>query len=140
MLFITTLIIPVSLIIWGVGAAHEVHWFGLVWAINILSFTNTYGITLNVNYLIDSYKELSGDGIATVIFICNTISFVVNYGITPWLDNLGLQNTFVSAAMTGLAANAVFIAMLVFGKRLRARSRVAYWALVEEYLAKGMAH
>ena len=42
--------------------------------------------------------------------------------------------------MTGLAANAVFIAMLVFGKRLRARSRVAYWALVEEYLAKGMAH
>ncbi|CAK7236227.1 hypothetical protein SBRCBS47491_009566 [Sporothrix bragantina] len=137
---VTTIIIPVSLILWGVGAAHEVHWFGLVWAMGMLSFANTCGITLSVNYLIDSYKELSADGMATVIFIRNTMSFAIGYGITPWLDNLGLQNTFISASMIGLAASAVFIIMFFFGKRLRARSRVAYWALVEDNLAKGMAH
>ncbi|CAK7242265.1 MAG: hypothetical protein STHCBS139747_003751 [Sporothrix thermara] len=138
--FVTALIIPVSLVLWGVGAAHEVHWFGLVWAMGMLSFANTCGVTLSVNYLIDSYKELSADGMATVIFIRNTMSFAIGYGITPWLDHLGLQNTFVSAAMIGLAASAVFVVMLVFGKRLRARSRVAYWALVEDNLAKGIAH
>ncbi|KAL1894173.1 hypothetical protein Sste5346_005959 [Sporothrix stenoceras] len=137
---VTTIIIPVSLILWGVGAAHEVHWFGLVWAMGMLSFANTCGITLSVNYLIDSYKEMSADGMATVIIIRNTMSFAIGYGITPWLDNLGLQNTFISASMIGLAASAVFVIILVFGKRLRTRSRAAYWALVEDNLAKGMAH
>ncbi|CAK7221333.1 hypothetical protein SCUCBS95973_004458 [Sporothrix curviconia] len=137
---VPTIIIPVSLVLWGVGAAHGVHWFGLVWAMGMLSFANTCGITLSVNYLIDSYKEMSADGMATVIFIRNTMSFAIGYGITPWLDNLGLQNTFVSASMIGLAASAVFVGMLFFGKRLRARSRAAYWALVEDNLAKGMAH
>lgn len=137
---VTTIIIPVSLILWGVGAAHEVHWFGLIWAMGMLSFANTCGITLSVNYLIDSYKEMSAVGLATVIIIRNTMSFAIGYGITPWLDNLGLQNTFISASMIGLAASAVFVIMLVFGKRLRTRSRAAYWALVEDNLAKGMAH
>ncbi|CAK7202014.1 hypothetical protein SEUCBS139899_004732 [Sporothrix eucalyptigena] len=137
---VPTLIIPVSLILWGVGAAHNIHWFGLVWAMGMLSFANTCGITLSVNYLIDSYKEMSADGMTTVIIIRNTMSFAIGYGITPWLDALGTQNCFISASFIGLAASAVFVVMLVYGKRLRARSRSAYWALVADNLAKGMAH
>ena len=74
---VTTVIIPVSLIIWGVGASQAVHWFGLVWAMGMLSFANTCGITLSVNYLIDSYKEMSADGMTTVIIIRNTMSFAI---------------------------------------------------------------
>jgi MFS family permease len=79
-----TIVLPATLILWGVGAAHHVHWFGLMVAMFGTAFCNTCGITLSVTYLVDSYRDISGDGMATVIFVRNTMSFAVGYGITPW--------------------------------------------------------
>ncbi|GLI80511.1 hypothetical protein PoHVEF18_008866 [Penicillium ochrochloron] len=74
------ILVPGSLLLWGVGAAHEVHWFGLIVAMCMLAFTNTCGITLSVNYLVDSYRELSGVAMASVILVRNTMSFAIGYG------------------------------------------------------------
>jgi MFS family permease len=130
--FATCLImVPGSLILWGVGAAHQVHWFGLIFAMACLAYTSSLGVTLSVNYMIDSYHDISGDAIVAVILIRNTMSFAVNYGITPWLTNLGYQNCFVSAAFVGLAASSVFLIMITFGKTLRVRSSSKYWRIVD---------
>jgi MFS family permease len=130
--FATCLImVPGSLILWGVGAAHQVHWFGLIFAMACLAYTSSLGVTLSINYMIDSYHDISGDAIVAVILIRNTMSFAVNYGITPWLTNLGYQNCFVSAAFVGLAASSVFLIMITFGKRLRVRSSSRYWSIVD---------
>lgn len=72
--------VPGSLILWGVGAAHNIHWFGLVFAMGCLAFTSTLGITLSVNYMIDSYHDVSGDAIVAVILVRNTMSFAISYG------------------------------------------------------------
>ncbi|KAH7413826.1 major facilitator superfamily domain-containing protein [Phaeosphaeria sp. MPI-PUGE-AT-0046c] len=129
--FATCLImVPGSLILWGVGAAHGVHWFGLIFAMGCLAYTSSLGVTLSVNYMIDSYHDISGDAIVAVILIRNTMSFAVNYGITPWITNLGYQNCFLSAAFVGLAASSVFLVMIKFGKGLRARSSSKYWNIV----------
>ncbi|PYI25939.1 MFS transporter [Aspergillus indologenus CBS 114.80] len=133
-------LVPGSLLLWGVGAAHQVHWFGLIVAMCLLAMANTCGITLSVNYLVDSYRELSGDAMATVILVRNTMSFAIGYGITPWVDNLGYQNCFISAAFVGLACAAVFLVMIKWGKGCRERSREKYWAIVAENQAKGMGH
>ncbi|KAF1935410.1 MFS general substrate transporter [Clathrospora elynae] len=122
--------VPGSLILWGVGAAHHVHWFGLVFAMGCLAFTSTAGVALSVNYMIDSYHDISGDAIVTVILIRNTMSFAISYGITPWLTNLGYQNCFVSAAFVALAASSVFLVMIKYGKGLRVRSSSKYWSIV----------
>lgn len=74
------ILVPGSLLLWGVGAAHEVHWFGLIVAMCMLAFTNTCGITLSVNYMVDSYRELSGVAMASVILVRNTMSFAIGYG------------------------------------------------------------
>ncbi|KAG0647197.1 putative MFS-type transporter [Hyphodiscus hymeniophilus] len=134
------IVIPGALILWGVGAAHHVHWFGLIFAMCLLSFANTIGITLSVNYLIDSYKDMSGDGMTTVIIVRNTMSFAIGYGITPWLNGLGTQNCFISAAFVGLAVVSVFLAFIKYGKSMRERSRVRYWQLVKENLEDGVNH
>jgi MFS family permease len=135
--FATCLImVPGSLILWGVGAAHGVHWFGLIFAMACLAYTSSLGVTLSVNYMIDSYHDISGDGIVAVILIRNTMSFAVNYGITPWLRNLGYQNCFLSAAFVGLAASSVFLIMIKFGKRLRVKSSSKYWSIVNADRAK----
>lgn len=72
--------VPGSLILWGVGAAHGVHWFGLVFAMGLLALSTTFGITLSVNYMIDSYHEICGDAMTTVILVRNTMSFAISYG------------------------------------------------------------
>ncbi|RAL09256.1 putative MFS transporter [Aspergillus homomorphus CBS 101889] len=137
---ICLIVVPGSLLLWGVGAAHQVHWFGLIVAMCLLAMANTCGITLSVNYLVDSYRELSGDAMATVILVRNTMSFAIGYGITPWVDNLGYQNCFISAAFVGLACAAVFLGMIKWGKTFRERSREKYWRIVVENQEKGMGH
>jgi len=103
-----------------------------------LAGSTCFGITLSVNYLIDTYHEISGDAMTTVILVRNTMSFAIGYGITPWLDNLGLQNCFISAAFIGMAASSAFLIMIVWGKKFRERSRVKYWNLVTDLMSKGV--
>lgn len=62
-------LVPGSLLLWGVGAAHGIHWFGLIFAMGSLAFTTTLGVTLSVNYMIDSYHDISGDAIVAVILV-----------------------------------------------------------------------
>ncbi|KAK1140951.1 hypothetical protein N8T08_009697 [Aspergillus melleus] len=137
---ICLIIVPGSLILWGVGAAHHVHWFGLLVAMCILAMANTCGITLSVNYLVDSYRELSGDAMSSIILVRNTMSFAIGYGITPWINNLGYQNCFISAAFIGMTCSAIFLVMIRWGKTFRTRSREKYWKLVIENWEKGMRH
>ncbi|GAB1212822.1 hypothetical protein ATERTT37_001970 [Aspergillus terreus] len=132
--------VPGSLILWGVGAAHEIHWFGLLVAMCVLASANTCGVTLSVNYLVDSYSEVSGDAMSSIILVRNTMSFAFNYGITPWIENLGYQNCFISAAFIGVACSAVFLFMIKYGKTFRTRSRAKYWDIVVENRARGMGH
>ena len=78
---LSALLIPGGLILWGVGAAHHVQWFGIVFAMGVIGITNTLGVVISISYCIDSYRELSGEAIVTVILIRNTMSFAMGYGL-----------------------------------------------------------
>ena len=80
---LSVILIPSGLILWGVGAARHVHWFGVVLAMGVVAITNNVGAITSLNYCIDSYRELSGEAIVTVILIRNTMSFAVSYGSVP---------------------------------------------------------
>lgn len=77
---LSLLLLPGGLLLWGVGAAHRVHWFGLVIAMGTLGFTSGLGLQLSLSYCIDSYRELSGEAVVTVILVRNTMSFAIGYG------------------------------------------------------------
>ncbi|KAK8017864.1 MFS transporter [Apiospora rasikravindrae] len=137
---ISTLVVPSSLIMWGVGAAHHVHWFGLVFAMGALAYASTTGVTLSVSYLVDTYRDISGDALTTCILIRNTMSFAIGYGITPWLQNLGLQNCFISIAFIGLFICCAFLIMINWGKMFREKKRVQYWQEVKSRVEQGLVH
>ncbi|GKU06720.1 transporter protein hol1 [Fusarium langsethiae] len=124
--------VPASLILWGVGAQHGVHWFGLIFAMCALSTTSVMGLIISINYLIDSYCDISGDAITTIILVRNTMSFAISYGITPWITNLGYQNCFVSAAFVALAACSAVFVIIKYGKALRVRTAPRYHKLVAD--------
>lgn len=129
---------PFSLILWGVGAAHQIHWFGLILSMDLTATTNCLGTQLSVLYAIDSYKELSSEALVTVILIRNTMSFALNYGLTPWITNMGLQNAFITAALVGLLQALSFLAMVRWGKGFRARSSQRYRRYVREGQSVGL--
>lgn len=133
------LLVPGGLILWGVGAAHHIHWFGCVFAMGVIAFINIVGLQLSVSYCIDSYKALSGEAMITVILIRNTMSFAIGYGITPWLG-IGLQNAFIVAAFAGLAQCATFLIMVRYGKGFRENSIGRYEKYVGQMAASGMVH
>ncbi|KAF4345039.1 transporter hol1 [Fusarium beomiforme] len=124
--------VPASLILWGVGAQHCVHWFGLIFSMCTLSVTSVMGLIISINYLIDSYYDLSGDAIVTIILVRNTMSFAIGYGITTWITNMGYQNCFVSAAFIALAACSACFVMIKFGKVLRQRTAHKYHEIVKD--------
>ncbi|KAJ4360186.1 uncharacterized protein N0V89_000746 [Didymosphaeria variabile] len=140
-LFIPSLVlIPSGLILWGVGSAHHVHWFGPVFAMGVIAMTNTVGLQLSVAYCIDSYRALSGEAIITVILVRNTMSFAIGYGITPWVEDMGLQNCFITAAFVGLAQVCTVFVMIKYGKGLRETSVSRYEGYVDEMAKSGMVH
>jgi MFS family permease len=158
LMLVNVICLPASLILWGVGAAHHVHWFALVVAFGVLQMANCATIPISVNYLVDSYKDQSGDAMTTVMIIRNTMGFALTYGyvnvgflffdsksanwyrIDPWIQTMGLQNTFITCACISLLTSCSFLIMIVWGKKIRKDSRTRYWALVKTSLENGMAH
>jgi MFS family permease len=137
---VSLILIPGSLILWGVGAAHQVQWFGLIFAMGVIAASNSIGVQLSVSYCIDSYKDLSGEAMVTVIIIRNTMSFAIGYGVTPWVTNMGYQNAFILAAFAGLAQVLTFLAVVKWGKSWRRITKGRYYKFVKESDTLGVTH
>lgn len=73
------IIVPSALILWGVGAANQIHWFGLAFAMVMLAYVNSVGTQVSINYLIDAYPGVAGDTMTTLIIIRNTLAFAFGY-------------------------------------------------------------
>ena len=86
LLLICFILLPFSFILWGVGSYHEIHWFGLVFAMGVMSFVSTAQSQIWVTYCVDSYRDLGGEALVTVILIRNTMIFAASYGLVLHLS------------------------------------------------------
>jgi len=106
----------------------------------VIACTNTLGIQLSISYAIDSYRAMSGEVMVTVIIIRNTMSFAIGYGLTPWVNNMGLQNAFIVAAFAGMAQCMTFFLLTKWGKDLRISSAARYSKYVTQMAESGLVH
>ena len=125
-LTVSGIISAAGLITWGVGAYHEVHWIGLVFGLGMLTFGCVTGGSIAVSYSVDCFKEIAGETMVSIMIIRNTIGFGFSYAITPWWVSQGLQNCFITAAAISIVCTFSFLALIVYGKRLRRWSVPAY--------------
>ena len=131
-LFVSGIVCAAGLVLWGVGADRQVHWFGLVVGLAMMTFGAVTGGAIAVSYNVDCFKEMGGESTVSVMMMRNTIGFGFSYAITPWYTNMGLQNCFVTAAMVSIVCTFSFFGMIKYGKRLRRASTDRYLA----YIAK----
>lgn len=125
-LTVSGVISAAGLIVWGVGAAHNIHWVGLVFGLGMLTFGCVTGGSMAVSYNVDCFKEIAGETTVSIMLIRNTIGFGFSYAITPWWTTQGLQNCFITAAMISIACTSTFLIMIKYGKRIRRWSIPAY--------------
>jgi hypothetical protein len=57
-----------------------IHWFGLIVAFGFVAFAVALSVSISVNYMVDSYYDISGDAITTIMLIRYTMSFAIGYG------------------------------------------------------------
>lgn len=134
------LLVPFSMLLYGLGVAYHVHWMWLVVSQFTLAVNNALSVAGSLGYAIASYPHLSGDMVTTCVIIRNTMSFAINYAITPWLDRMGYRDTYVIVAVIGFVWNASIFGMARFGRRMRERSAGRYWRHVDKARAKGLSH
>lgn len=131
---------PASLILWGVGASKGIHWFGIIVGLGLQAGLCIVGCISSVTYTLDTYPEMGVPAITVLVIIRNTMNFAMGYGITPFIDNMGVQNCFIISAFICLFCIATFFVMVYTGKYWRNRLKNSYWKLVVSYREKGIAH
>ncbi|CAI6083351.1 hypothetical protein V2G26_018862 [Clonostachys chloroleuca] len=124
---------PAGCLLYGVGASYHIHWFGVVFGLGLISITLPMGSNLAFTYILDSYKEVAGEGLVSAILIRNMMGFAFGYAVVPMIESLSLRYAFVLIAILGLAVWCTAIVMIYVGKPLRRSTAASYWRLVEKY-------
>ncbi|KAK1534984.1 major facilitator superfamily transporter [Colletotrichum costaricense] len=133
-------LVPFSMLLYGLGVTYHIHWMGLVISQFTLAINNALAVAGSLGYAIASYPQLSGDMITTCVIIRNTMSFAINYGITPWLNHMGYRDTYIIVAAIGFVWNASIFVMTKYGRTIRENSANRYWRHVAKAHAKGLSH
>lgn len=136
-LSVSAVIGAVGFILWGVGAAREIHFMGLIFGVGMVEAAVVAGGSVAISYDIDCFKEISGETLILVMVIRNSLGFGFSYGITPWLESQGLTRTFVTVSILSLVCTLTFLVFVVYGKSLRKMSARKYWEYVSTLVIKG---
>ncbi|KAJ5116318.1 hypothetical protein N7456_000666 [Penicillium angulare] len=135
MFVLLAILAPFGLIIYGVGAAQGWNYWALLIGMVAVGFIGPAAGSLTITYVVDSFHELSGEGLIAVVLIRNTLNFGFNYGVTPWVDSMGMQNAFITAGLIAFVTTLIFVPFIIWGKKMRMWGAPAYWRLVERSAA-----
>lgn len=136
LLFITLLISPAGLIMFGVGADRVWPPEAIYAGLGFIGFGwGSIGDTA-MSYLMDSYPDIVIQGMVGVSIINNTLACVFTFVCSYWLDGSGTANTYIVLAVIDFVSIAFIIPALYWGKSWRRRTKRIYISLVE--LTQGM--
>jgi hypothetical protein len=133
-------LVPFAMVMYGVAVYYHLHWFALTITQACLAFVAAFCIPAALNYAMGSYPELSGQMVTTCVLIRNTLSFAINFGITPWLNASGYLTVYCISGGIALLWNGSFYVMVRYGRRLREWTAPRYYRDVDRARAKGLGH
>lgn len=96
---VSLILCPASLILWGVGASKGISWVGLVFGMGIISCSTGIGSSLSIGYALDSYKDLGGEVMMSVILV-RVSTACQQFLYSAKCDFFRLQNTLSFAIVS----------------------------------------
>ncbi|KAH7129524.1 major facilitator superfamily domain-containing protein [Dactylonectria estremocensis] len=122
----TALIMPAGLILYGVGAAKGLPWIAPIIGMGFVGFGLSVAAALTMAYVVDCYKAIDGEAVTTVILIRNIIGSALTFGIQPWIDSMGVQDTFIMVAILSFVITIASGLLIIWGKKMRLLTKAAY--------------
>ncbi|KAJ0415427.1 MFS general substrate transporter [Aspergillus carlsbadensis] len=124
-------------IMFGVTVARGMHWIwpsigGALFGFGLGSISD-----VALTFVIDSYRDITGDAFTGVTFLRNAISIGIPFAITPWMERSKLQNMFLACGFISLGITLTIVPMVVYGKRIRERTAGRYAVLIREQGGRG---
>ncbi|KAK1637576.1 major facilitator superfamily domain-containing protein [Colletotrichum phormii] len=135
--FLAIIAHPVGCILYGVGASYQIHWVGIAFGLALISVTLPLGTSMAFTYILDSFKDLAGEGFVSAILIRNTMGFAFSYAVVPMINSIGLRDAFIVTAVLGVTFWALCLVMMYIGKPLRRMAAPHYWDMVEKHSLSG---
>lgn len=136
LLFITLVVSPLGLLLFGLGADHAWHPAAVYIGLGCIGFGwGSIGDTA-MSYLMDAYPQIVIQGMVGVSIINNTLACVFTFTCSLWLDAAGTSNTYIALAVIDFVSIAFIVPTLKWGKTWRWRSAGLYRELVT--LTQGM--
>ncbi|KAL4995909.1 major facilitator superfamily domain-containing protein [Aspergillus recurvatus] len=126
---------PAGCLLYGVGASCGIHWAGVVVGLGLIAMTFPLGSCLAYSYVLDSYRELAGEGIVSAILVRNMMGFAFGYAVVPMINALSVRYAFVLISLLGELLWLMGLAMTYFGIFFRRATARRYWSLVEKVRA-----
>ncbi|OJI99560.1 hypothetical protein ASPVEDRAFT_50977 [Aspergillus versicolor CBS 583.65] len=115
-----------GILMFGLGLAKSLPWIVLAVGYAIFGVGFSMAGDIALTYLTDCYPDILSDALVGVILVRNGISVLIMFVFTPWVNNLGIQNTFICIALISLIMTLLPIILLVMGKAARARTAADY--------------
>ncbi|KAL4901431.1 hypothetical protein BDW74DRAFT_187667 [Aspergillus multicolor] len=119
-----------GLILYGVGAAHDVHWAGPIIGMGMIGCALPIAAEVALGYVSESYPSLAGEATTAVIVIRNVIGCGMTFAISPWIEATGLQDTFIAVGMLAFAVFYSGLLLIWKGKSCRKLGAKRYRAMV----------
>ncbi|KAH8683811.1 major facilitator superfamily domain-containing protein [Ilyonectria robusta] len=122
----TAIIMPAGLILYGVGAAKGLPWIAPIIGMGFVGFGLSVAAALTMAFVVDCYTAIDGEAVTTVILIRNIIGSALTFGIQPWIDSMGVQDTFIMVAILAFVITFASGLLIVWGKKMRLLTKAAY--------------
>ncbi|QNP95686.1 YALIA101S10e00562g1_1 [Yarrowia lipolytica] len=116
----------IGMFMFGISIANHVHWMVPTVGFAVVAFSFGSAGAIIVTYLVDCYEKIVADAFIGVIVIRNGLAMMILFCMSPWVDSIGLQNTYVSAGCLSLIPVILTVPMIIYGKELRRRSASRY--------------
>lgn len=125
-LVVANLTMTIGMFMFGITIANHVHWMVPTVGFAIVAFSYGAAGAITVTYVIDCYEKIVADAFIGIIVIRNGLSMMILFCFSPWVESIGLKNTFISGGCLTLIPIMLTVPLIIWGKDLRRRSASRY--------------
>ncbi|KAI5363996.1 Putative major facilitator superfamily, MFS transporter superfamily [Septoria linicola] len=119
LMYLSMLINPAGLMLFGIGSEKAWNWPGPYVGLAMIGFGFGTAGDLSMAYLMDCYPDSVLEGMVGVAVINNTLACIFTFVTSYWIEASGLANTFIAIGVLSLFFHSTTIPMMIYGKSCR---------------------
>lgn len=131
LMFLTAIISPLGMFLFGIGTARGYSWPMPYIGLGLIGFGWGCAGDLSMSYLMDAYPGMVLEGMVGVSVINNGIGCLFTFFCQDWLDNLGTENSYIVIGVLDFVFMMFTVPMIFYGKRCRKFTKNMYKSFLE---------